>query len=87
MRDFRPWQERASSLETNPQKPLFQHRHYAKIASIIAELPAFPLLIESGDHREFVAAAFARALLGTNPNYDADRFYEAATGKPMWRDK
>ena len=68
--------------------PLFQHRHYAKIASIIAELPiTLSTLTDSTDHREAVAAAFTRALLGTNPNYDANRFYEAATGKPMWRDK
>ena len=64
-------------------KPLFQHRHYAKIASIIAELP----IEDGGIYRRAVAKAFTMALLGTNPNYDADRFYEAATGEPMWRDK
>lgn len=64
-------------------KPLFQHRHYAMIASIIAELP----IEDGGIYRRAVAKAFTMALLGTNPNYDADRFYNAAIGNPSGRDK
>lgn len=60
---------------------LFQHRHYAKIASIIAELSVQP------QARELIALQFARALLGTNPNYDFDRFFNAAIGKAEGRDK
>ena len=52
----------------------FQHRHYNRIASIIAALPE--------QHREAVAQHFSRELSGTNPNYSSDRFYNAAVGKP-----
>ena len=53
---------------------MFQHRHYTRIAAIIAELP---LAI-----RETVADHFARELRGTNPNYDRERFEDAANGSP-----
>lgn len=60
--------------------PLFQHRHYCKIAEIIAELPP--------GQRDYVAYHFARRLVGTNPNYVSSRFEAAAEGKPInGRDK
>jgi hypothetical protein len=51
-----------------------QHRHYVRIASIIAQLPV--------DKRLPVASHFANELRGTNPNYSFDRFYSAAIGEP-----
>lgn len=54
--------------------PLFQHRHYARIALIIADLPE--------EYRQAVAQHFARDLRGTNPNYSEYRFVEAANGTP-----
>ena len=54
--------------------PLFQHRHYRKIARIIASLDA--------EVRAEIAQHFANALRDTNPNFDASRFYDAATGTP-----
>ena len=59
--------------------PMFQHRHYCRMASIIAELPE--------DCRETVAKHFARELRGTNEAYDAWRFEKAAQGEPMGRDR
>jgi hypothetical protein len=52
--------------------PLFQHRHYVRIAAIIAKL----------DARHYIAHEFAKALEGTNPNFDSERFYNAAIGAP-----
>lgn len=52
-----------------------QHRHYVKIAGIIADLP-------DPDLRERVAEHFANKLLGTNPHYSVHRFYTAAVGEP-----
>ena len=60
---------------------MFQHRHYCKIASIIAQL---------GDEivREVVARHFAEELRGTNQNYDPFRFRAAAMREPInWRDR
>ena len=47
-----------------------QHRHFAFIASVIADLPA--------DIRQQVADAFARMLWRTNDNFDVDRFMLAS---------
>jgi hypothetical protein len=52
----------------------FQHRHYVKLAAIIADLPE--------GTREQVARHFTRELRGTNPRYSEDRFAAAANGKP-----
>ena len=54
--------------------PMFQHRHYCKIAATIAELPE--------EMRATVAQHFARELRGTNPGFDAYRFETAANGRP-----
>lgn len=58
-------------------KPLFQHRQYVLIASVIAALPS--------DIRNEVAIAFANDLQRTNPNYDRGRFLDAALGNPQTR--
>jgi phage replication-related protein YjqB (UPF0714/DUF867 family) len=47
-----------------------QHRHYATIASIIRDIP-------DAGYRADVAAHFASALAGTNPNFNRDRFLSA----------
>lgn len=60
------------------RKPTFEHRHYVKLAAIIAELPI--------GTREMVARLFQDQLCGTNPHYNAVRFYEAAMGAPCGRD-
>jgi hypothetical protein len=54
-----------------------QHRHYVKIAEIIAKLPV--------GVREQVANHFAWELRGTNPQYDQGRFAAAASGAPYDR--
>lgn len=59
--------------------PTFQHRHYCRIARIIADLPE--------GQRESVAKHFARELRGTNPAYSEYRFETAANGQPQGRDK
>jgi hypothetical protein len=56
--------------------PLFQHRHYVKIASIIAEL--------SDDQvRRAVASHFAAELRYTNAQFCSYRFERAALGQPV----
>lgn len=61
--------------------PLFQHRHYCKIAAIIAA-------IDNNAIREHVADHFARYLCGTNPQFNVTRFENAALGEPLsGRDK
>jgi len=53
----------------------FQHRHYVKLASIIAQLP---------EHERIrVAELFKEQLRGTNSNYSPQRFYDAAMGRPQ----
>ena len=61
--------------------PLFQHRHYAKIAAVIASMPATEPV------RLLTAAWFSASLLETNPNFDGERFVAAAMGNPSRRDK
>jgi hypothetical protein len=53
---------------------MFQHRHYKKIAAIIATLPE--------ENRAEVARRFELELRVTNPAFDGDRFYTAALGQP-----
>ena len=61
-------------------KPKLQHRHYVFIASIITGLPE--------EIRDCVAGHFGEKLLGTNPQYDESRFFEAAMGRSYnWRDR
>ncbi len=59
----------------------FEHRHYKAIAAIIADMP-------DAGYREDIALHFRDALKGSNPNYNAARFFEAAMGTPSnGRDK
>jgi hypothetical protein len=55
--------------------PLFEHRHFAKIAEIIAELPE--------EQRDDIANHFAFALRSTNAKFDYDRFETAARGRAI----
>lgn len=52
-----------------------QHRHFATIATIIAEGSSCPI------ERESVAYMFADRLSETNPNFDRDRFMRACGGE------
>lgn len=62
-------------------KPLFQHRHYCKIAEILAT-------ISDDDIRKRITALFSQKLHGTNPTYSEKRFISAAMGMPInGRDK
>ena len=63
------------------KSPLFQHRHYREIARIIANYGT------SKEQRDEIAEHFANSLRGTNPNYSAPRFMDAATGNPNGRDR
>lgn len=58
-------------------KPTFEHRHYVKLAGIIATLP-----MHEGISRLEIAQAFADKLRGTNPNFNRERFLAAARGEP-----
>ena len=57
---------------------LFQHRHYVRIAEIIATARGK----FGSDDARIIAEHFADALRGTNPNFDRQRFISAATGEP-----
>ena len=56
-----------------------QHRHFAFIASVIADLPA--------DIRQQVADSFAKVLWRTNDNFDVDRFMLACGVELIESDK
>ena len=61
---------------------VFAHRHYVKLAAIIASLPF------DAATREQITLTFSRELASTNPSFDALRFTEAAMGQPInGRDK
>lgn len=51
---------------------LFQHRHYEAIAAIIRSIGPAVVRFET-------ARAFTAGLDGTNPKFNADRFFAAAT--------
>jgi hypothetical protein len=59
--------------------PLFQHRHYRKIAEILAECRQDMRDIAHAD----LIGLFAYRLVGTNPNFDRARFLAAAMGEPI----
>ncbi|TAJ97166.1 MAG: hypothetical protein EPO41_04010 [Reyranella sp.] len=66
-------------------KPVFEHRHYKRLAAIIADMRYLPI---GQDMQAKVAEAFADGLKGTNPNYSRERFIAAAMGQPSnGRDK
>lgn len=55
--------------------PLFQHRHFAVIAAVIADMPKHAASLRA--QRESCANAFADRLAATNPNFDRSRFIAA----------
>ena len=61
----------------NYKSPLFQHRHYAAIAKTLHETMASPDIV----------ADFASMFAGDNPNFDRERFFNAARGAPNGKDK
>lgn len=66
-------------------KPVFEHRHYKKIAHIIAQAKRYGIV---GGQHEHVAEWFAEELKGTNPAFNRERFLAAALGQPSnGRDK
>jgi len=57
---------------------VFQHRHYVRIAEIIATARG-----KFGrDDTRLIAEHFADTLRSTNPNFDRQRFISAAMGEP-----
>lgn len=58
--------------------PLFQHRHYRKIAEMVATIRGI-----DGAMRNHIANSIAWDLRGTNPNFDLERFLAAAMGEPI----
>ena len=58
--------------------PVFQHRHYVRIAETIASIRGK----FGSDDARIIAEHFADALRGTNPNFDRQRFISAAMGEP-----
>ena len=51
--------------------PMFQHRHYAAIAAVLATT-------HPNDIKHALSSLFAR----DNPRFDPDRFWSAANGAP-----
>lgn len=60
----------AMRKDLNAKAPTMQHRHFAFIAKMVANLP------DSVD-RMAIARNFAFDLHATNPNFDRDRFLAA----------
>lgn len=62
----------ASMKDRRVKTPTMQHRHFAYIAAIIADMP-------DDMEREKIATFFGFHLKKTNPNFDRARFEHAAT--------
>ena len=52
-----------------------QHRHFAFIANVIANMPDHAMALRV--QKRSVASSFALALENTNPNFDRARFFSA----------
>lgn len=64
-------------------RPLFEHRHYVKLASWAQGLKYLP-----GVDQKAVIISLANALQNTNPHFDRTRFITTAEGRPLnWRDQ
>lgn len=63
--------ETALRKDRSTRPVTMQHRHYATIAAIIAEMP------NAYGERDTAACYFARRLRDTNPNFDRQRFIAA----------
>jgi hypothetical protein len=61
--------ETATRKDRNATPVKMQHRHYATIAQIIADMPIY--------QRHVVAEHFATKLKDTNPAFNRDRFIAA----------
>lgn len=63
--------------------PIFQHRHYAELAAVLAESRA-----DAAGHNldaafQNVENAMVRLFKGDNSRFQPDRFRAAAAGKPI----
>ena len=58
-----------SKDKRNARNPVMEHRHFAVVAGIIAELPT--------NQRGHIAGFFADKLAGTNPKFNRARFIAA----------
>ncbi len=65
--------KRTASNRGNRLDGTLQHRHFAVIASLLAEERQFM----PGDRHDYMVERFAKALAGTNPNFDRQRFLRA----------
>lgn len=58
--------------KTNAHATTFEHRHFARLAAILADMP-----IRWGQRRGDVINHFADQLANTNPRFDRRRFLAA----------
>lgn len=64
--------ESALRKDHTTRTPAMQHRHFAAVARVIADMDYL-----SDAHRWNVADDFANMLTQSNPNFDRDRFMSA----------
>lgn len=62
--------------------PLFQHRHYAAIAKVLADNYDRSTNIGDLQHGK-IMRALSDLFWRDNPNFDADRFFAASRGEPV----
>lgn len=67
-------------MTRSTSRPTFEHRHYVKIAAILAGMPDHAPSLRAC--KESAIASFADGLSGTNSNYSRERFVSAARGEP-----
>lgn len=69
----------ALNKDRNRPNVVFQHRHFAKIAEIIANADVIAILgkAEKTNFRTALTEYFANELKDTNPNFDRERFTRA----------
>ena len=70
--------QRRVAYRPNTSAPVFQHRHYVQIAETIASIRGK----FGNDDTRIIAEHFADALRCSNPNFDRQRFVDAAMGEP-----
>jgi hypothetical protein len=64
----------------NYASPVFQHRHYALIAKVLADN-------SSVANRDVMIDKLAALFANDNPAFDRQRFRDAAHGEPNGKDK
>lgn len=62
---------------TNAHNATFEHRHFAALAAMLAELKPSQRLSLSGTTHRYICHYFADRLAGTNPRFDRKRFLVA----------